>query len=284
MKSTARAPLTALLTVLALLLAGCLLEDKKDDGDVTDPTAWAGNVQDWMFLDSVGSGVIIRDSGRCHEEWNTGIIRYHLNGDSLHLGWSYPLYPEDWDGESPVDTFWFGGVYARMASGNSVEGAWKLTENRPWEQQHLTLPQHVQDDIETWDFLYEGEEIFISQKILLLAYPRLWLSQLRRTEMEGDDEVAFQYVGKDSLRITRDGETAGLKYKAFSHFRARSSLASRPAVNVDLSDSCNYANAALDSTWIGEVVWGEDFWGDELEKKSAAADAKVMARGGRHSR
>ncbi len=106
--------------------------------------------------------------------------------------------------------------------------------------------------------MYKGEEAWICEKILAFSYPRLWISALRYAEYalrDPDEGISFESVGKDSLRIVREVETVGLRFKPFQFFRAHSSLEERASINVDLTDSCATAGKVFHTTWVKNFVW-----------------------------
>jgi hypothetical protein len=278
-KRTPKHPtLNHFLLLAALLLAGGLagcLDAGKGDGD---PASSTDNVQEWYFLSGIsgntGSGEIQRFEPACGEEIDHPPVHYRLRGDTLDLGWQVVNFDFSdtvtWESEEeiPADTFWFGGVYVRLAgAAGSPLGNWKLVDHRPWDAASALSP-HLERTYVEWGFLYEDEELRITSGKMTFSYPQARLYGIRWAEYSlGDDaDVSFQYVGKDSVRITRAGETASLKHRPFISLSARSTNTARPPLDVGLADSCAYANTVVDTSWVHEVIWGDELPGDELEK------------------
>ena len=251
-------------TLSLCVLSGCLTG--KEDSAETTP-GWSDNVQGWNFIGAITSDQLIpNEVSRCGAESEFPPIRYRLRGDSLDLGWAF----FEWTSPDTVytgakiakaaatDTFWFGGTYVRHSgSSGSVLGSWGLKRHAVW--QAGTISKAKEDSLRAlWNFLYADEEMNIQPNLVTFAYPGIRLFPTSWAEYQDSvaSEATFQYIGKDSLRVTRNGETVAMKLKPFQYFRATSSDSSRPALNVSLTDSCDFAGTVVDSTWLHEVIYG----------------------------
>lgn len=256
------------IALIPLALAGCLLEKSKDDSFPT-LSEWGGTVHDFYPLVSVEGGRLIPDPDKCDGDWAaTRTMSYRIHEDSLDLRWTYTYSLDGW---KTTDSFYIAGVYHRSTPGAGVRGGWKLDVYRQWNSGE-TLDSVRQAALAKWSFVYQGEEAYIGEKILAFSYPRLWIYALRSAEYElraPDEGIDFEYVGKDSLRIVRDGETVGLRYKPFQFLRAHSSLEERASIQADLTDSCASAGKVVDTTWIKKFVWATPGKSAVSEKSAA---------------
>jgi hypothetical protein len=265
------------LALFAFALAGCML-DKSDESTLPPASEWDGYVQDHYPLISQDSGRLQPDRVACDSDWaNVQPILYRLHQDTLELGWTNITLPTAPNEDTVVilgsvndtlaepDTFLVAGVYTRSTRGNGIQGGWKLVRYRAWNS-GVALSTQEAETLDEWNFLYQDEEAFIGPKILYFAYPKLWVNSLRSAEYRhrDDAEPTFQYIGKDSLYMSRAGETVGVRYKPFQFFRANSSLESHEPINVDLTDSCDFVGDVIDTTWVQSFLWN-------LNEKRAAS-------------
>jgi|GEM_PF-5637374 len=279
-----RALKTTTLVGISYLLSACLTE-KEESAIPASPTPWGDNVQEWYFLKSATGGVIERTEEPCGEVIDYGPIRYRFRGDSLDLGWLFTNPVINVGGEIvAVDSFWFGGTYERTAGvAGRLLGSWRVRRFGPWEAGKPSSSR-IDSLRDEWNFMFGDEEIRITNRVLAFAYPTMNLYVTRSAEyrLRDDEAVSFEYIGRDSLRISRDGETASLKHLPLHSFRARSTNPSRTAIHVSLADSCTFPAPVVDTTWISEVLWGPEILpGDELPKRGGRATSRFRTPRGR---
>ena len=157
-------------------------------------------------------------------------------------------------------------------------------DTRPWDAP-AAANEEIQDQVERWNFWYANEELFIGDKLMLFAYPKFWTFVTRVVEYDSrdDESISFEYKGKDSLVISRDSVSVGLKYKMFNLFHATANIPELEPIRVSLTDSCDYPGTVVDTSWIHPFIWGID---DALEKGGLSKSGKSNpgSRFSRHRR